>query len=66
MEFEANYDHGFRAHRTFLGDREHPVLLVEDLNLGLELAGMTQVLALPLFIEGVDASPCTVVAEIEG
>ncbi|HEX3427290.1 MAG TPA: cyclase family protein [Candidatus Limnocylindrales bacterium] len=40
------------------------VLIYEDVNLVAEAAGAIRVLAWPLFIEGADGSPCTIVAEL--
>jgi len=56
---------GIEAHRILLGDRHRPILLIEDINLKYDLAGLKRVIVLPLFIRGIDSSPCTVMAEIE-
>ena len=56
---------GIEAHRILLGDGNRPILLVEDINLKYDLAQLKRVIVLPLFIRGIDSSPCTVVAEIE-
>ena len=40
--------------------------LHEDLNLGFDLAALVRVIAWPLFVEGIDAAPCTVVGELSG
>ncbi len=65
MEFEGNYDHGFQAHKILLGDNDHPILLIEDVNLDFDFSHLLRVIALPLFIDKVDGSPCTVVAELK-
>jgi arylformamidase len=66
IEYEGSHDHGFPAHHAFLSDPNHPVLLLEDVNLDFDLSGITRVFALPLFIEGIGGFPCTVVAELAG
>ena len=42
------------------------VLIYEDVNLVAEAAHARRVFAWPLFIEGADGSPCTIVAELAG
>jgi arylformamidase len=42
------------------------VLIYEDVNLVAAAAGAIRVYAWPLFIEGSDGSPCTIVAELPG
>ena len=42
------------------------VLIYEDVNLVAEAAAAIRVFAWPLFIEGADGSPCTIVAELAG
>ena len=57
---------GIRCHQALLGfGREdgRRILIIEDLNLPLDLPPPKRVIALPLFITGVDSAPCTVVAE---
>ena len=66
MEFEGNHDHGFQAHKTFLGDESHPVFLIEDVNLDVDFADLLRVIVVPLFIEKVDGCPCTIVGEFRG
>ena len=64
IEFEGKYDHGFQAHRIFLSDESHSILLIEDVNLNFDFSGLARVIALPLFIEKVDGCPCTILAEL--
>ena len=64
IEFEGNYDHGFQAHKIFLGDNSHLIFLIEDVNLNFNFFGLVRVIALPLFIEKVDGCPCTILAEL--
>jgi kynurenine formamidase len=64
IEFEGNHDHGFPAHHAFLGDPDHPVLLIEDINLDFDLSGIVKVVALPLFVEKIGGCPCTIMAEL--
>lgn len=60
---------GRETHRLFLqkGDfNSDPVLLIEDMNLSNSKIGlMNRIFVSPLMIEGIDSSPCTVIAEIE-
>lgn len=65
IEFEGNFAHEFKAHKIFLGDNTHPILLIEDVNLDFDFSGLLRVVALPLFIDKVDGSPCTVIAELK-
>lgn len=65
IEFEGNFAHEFQAHKILLGDNAHPILLIEDVNLDFDFSHLLRVIALPLFIEKVDGSPCTVIAEVK-
>jgi len=51
---------GLEAHRILLGGEGRRFLIIEDMNLDFDLSRLRQVVALPLFIEGVDSAPCTV------
>jgi arylformamidase len=57
---------GIRAHQALLGlgraDGRY-VLAIEDMNLPADLEAPKRVIALPLFVAGVDSAPCTVIAE---
>jgi kynurenine formamidase len=66
IEFEAHYEHCFAAHRELLCNDARPFLIIEDLALDLALDGLVGVLVVPLFVAGIDASPCTVVGELRG
>ena len=59
---------GIRAHQILLGaEGDGPILIIEDLDLrGLEDERLERVYALPLFVEGIDSAPVTVVAKIMG
>lgn len=65
IEFEGNFAHEFQAHKIFLGDNAHPILLIEDVNLDFDFLNLLRVIALPLFIDKVDGCPCTVIAELK-
>ncbi|MCX5749191.1 MAG: cyclase family protein [Candidatus Saganbacteria bacterium] len=57
---------GKRAHHTFLdpdAKTGKPVLLIEDMDLSGDLAGLKKVFTVPLYFEGVDSMPCTVIGE---
>jgi len=61
----TNRDLGRIAHKAFL-DHEKPILLLEDLDLSQleQNSALLQIIVLPLRVEGSDAGPCTVIAEI--
>jgi kynurenine formamidase len=40
------------------------VLIIEDMNLDQDLSGLKRVMVVPLYVEGVDSMPCTVLAEV--
>ena len=57
---------GIRAHQIMLGKTgANPVLIIEDIDLsGLDPDALETVFALPLFVEGIDSAPVTVLAKI--
>ena len=57
---------GIRAHQIMLGKTgAEPVLIIEDIDLsGLDTDTLDTVFALPLFIEGIDSAPVTILAKI--
>ena len=57
---------GIRAHQIMLGKTgAEPVLIIEDIGLsGLDPDTLETVFALPLFIEGIDSAPVTILAKI--
>ena len=57
---------GIRAHQIMLGKTgAEPVLIIEDIDLsGLDPDTLETVFALPLFIEGIDSAPVTILAKI--
>jgi kynurenine formamidase len=67
----SSYRHrklGRESHRAFLdpeGEND-PVFLIEDLNLSIDLECLTQLMVVPLFIEGMDSAPCTVLGRFNG
>jgi arylformamidase len=65
MASTAHLDEGIQAHKILFArkDGSH-ILLMEDVNLDFDLAGLQRVMAFPLFIEGLDSCHCTIVAEI--
>lgn len=57
---------GIEAHRiVFSREDGSSILLIEDMNLAYDLTRLRRVFVVPMFIEGMDSSPCTVLAEIE-
>jgi arylformamidase len=59
-------DDAIAAHEIFAGMRGHGrgVILIEDIHLNVEADRLVRVLALPLFMKGLEGSPCTVVAQL--
>lgn len=57
---------GIRAHQIMLGKTgADPVLIIEDIDLsGLVPDTLETVFALPLFVEGIDSAPVTILAKI--
>jgi len=63
-----NREAGRMAHRVLLkeaGRNKRSVLLVEDMDLSLSLVNLRRVILAPLFIQGVDSAPCTVIGEFK-
>ena len=53
------------AHRILLRGEARRFLIIEDMNLDWDLTQLRHVMALPLFLEGLDSAPCTVVGVVE-
>lgn len=63
-----NRDMGRETHRILLTDNDFtgaPVLIFEDMFLPSEINDLDEVIVSPIFIEGLDGAPCTVVGIIE-
>ncbi len=58
---------GIVAHQILCGVRNpgRYMIIIEDINLEIVPERLKRVYAVPLFLEGVDSSPCTVVAEAD-
>jgi arylformamidase len=56
---------GLEAHRILLRGEGRRFLIIEDMNLDWDISHLQRVIALPLFIEGIDSSPCTVMGVIQ-
>ncbi|HVP23313.1 MAG TPA: cyclase family protein, partial [Conexivisphaerales archaeon] len=56
-----NREEGRKAHRALLKGRDF--FIVEDMDLARVPKGLKRVFVVPLFIEGIDSVPCTVVGE---
>lgn len=52
---------GRETHRVFLGDKKNPVILIEDMRLPEGLDRLDELMVCPIFIEGAEAAPCTVI-----
>ncbi|UVI29549.1 cyclase family protein [Paenibacillus spongiae] len=63
----AHMEDGVLAHQYLLGKfHSHYICIIEDLNFsGLEAGKLKKVVSLPLFVEGIDSAPVTVLAELE-
>lgn len=61
----ASRDIGRKSHTAFL-DHDAPILIVEDMDLsGLDKkSSVHQVMVCPIRVEGSDAAPCTVIAQM--
>ena len=55
-------EEGREAHRNLLRDRDY--FIIEDMDLAQYPKNVGRILALPLFVEGIDSAPCTVIAEL--
>ncbi len=63
----AHIEDAIETHRILLGyyDSRRWVVILEDFRLDVDLTGLKRLFALPLFLQGAEGSPCTVVAEVE-
>lgn len=64
-----NRDEGKLAHLRFLEKKESdnsPILLIEDIDLSVidKNINMKRIFVVPLYVDGLEAAPCTVFAEI--
>lgn len=55
-------EEGRTTHRVLLTDRDF--FIVEDMDLKQYPSDCKRILIIPIFIEGVDSSPCTILAEV--
>ena len=56
---------GIQAHKIlFQREDGSSIFLVEDMDLAHDLTAIESVFVVPMYIEGLDSSPCTVVAEM--
>lgn len=62
----SNMDEGILAHQYLLGQfHDHYICIIEDLNFeGLNGEKLKKVYSIPLFIDEIDSSPVTVIAEL--
>ena len=58
----SNRDEGRKAHSILLKERDF--FIIEDMNLMNYVDNIKRIFAIPIFINEVDSSPCTVFAEI--
>jgi kynurenine formamidase len=66
MAAASHVAEGVEAHKIlFAREDGSSILLLEDMRLAPDLERLTRVFVVPLFIEGLDSSPCTIVAEID-
>ena len=59
---------GREAHRAFLdpSGNNQPIFIIEDMDLSCDLNGLSEVLIMPLLVEGIDSSPCTSMGIFKG
>jgi len=60
-------DETIETHRILTGHRDYSsryVLIFEDVNMDFDLCSIKRVFVMPLFVEQIDGSPCTIVAEV--
>lgn len=58
-----NRDIGREAHRAFLNPQglNHPILIIEDMDLSGDLSKLNSVCIIPILIEEIDSSPCVAI-----
>lgn len=63
----TNRELGRAAHRSFLSPDEdgHPILIIEDMLLPNEMERLREVWVVPLRVDCIDSSPCTVIGVFE-
>jgi arylformamidase len=63
----AHIEQAIETHRILLGyyNPRRWVVILEDFRLDFDLTGLKRLFALPLFLQGAEGSPCTIVAEVE-
>lgn len=64
MAAASRVSEGVQAHKVLFGRPHAPVLLIEDMDLRDGLIGVAHVIVVPLYIQGLDSCPCTIVAEL--
>lgn len=59
-------EEGVKAHQIMLGQTgADPVLIIEDIDLsGIDPQALEQMFVLPLFVEGIDSAPVTILAKL--
>ena len=57
----AHLDEGMEAHRVLLRGEGRRFLIIEDIDLGGDIAGIQQVILMPWLIVGIDSAPCSLV-----
>lgn len=63
-----NREMGRETHRILLTDNDftgEPVLIIEDMSLPSKIKDLDEVIVSPIFIEGLDGAPCTVIGIIQ-
>ena len=57
---------GIEAHKVLFSRTAGPsVLIIEDVDLSPDLSSLRRVFVVPMFVEGLDSCPCTIIAETE-
>ena len=58
-------DETMAAHNILLEGDSRRFIVVEDMNLDMDLSGLSQVIVSPLQVEDIDGCPCTVFAQLD-
>lgn len=65
MASVAHLDEGIEAHQILFARQPEGIFLIEDMDLRADLRHLKRIYVVPWFVEGVDSSHCTIIAEKE-
>ena len=58
-------DEGIKAHQIMMDQCDRDIFLLEDIDLHPALTHLNSVYVVPLFFEGLDSLPCTILGEVD-